>query len=226
MTIMKRFAFYILLVIGGLEYGCHKDQYAGFAGDIVLKGAAFVVDSNSATPPVPLAGRKIYLGMDNDTSTYVYQCNTDSAGQFTISPLKDKSTYTVYTHYVVNGIEYAGSRTFTATESSAKTMTVNLNVSPIYQNGMSILITDVYGGPIPSLPFRIYKSRLVALVDSMQYASVNTKTDVNGHFAQYNISTGWYYIVSKDTIAGAPLKVLDSVDVLANGVSPKTAVLH
>jgi hypothetical protein len=224
---MKRFARYILFfLISRLISGCQKDKYAGLSGDIILKGTAFIVDSSSTAPPVPLADHQVYLGMGSDTATYVFQSNTDSAGQFTVSPLNNKYTYTIYTHFVVNGIKYAGAKTFTAAKSPSKTMTITLNVLPLYQNGMSILISDAYGGPIPNLPFRIYKSRLIALVDSTQYASVNTTTDANGHFVQYNIPTGWYYIVSNETIANTVLKVFDSVNVLASGVSQKNAVLH
>lgn len=225
---MRPFALYILLAcIGGLYYGCYKDKYTGFSGDVILKGSAYIVDSTISSVPVPLAGRRLFLATDRDTSTYLYQCNTDSAGQFIISSLKDKSDYTLFTHFVGNGTEYAGAISFTAAGSgTSKTMTITLDVTPHYQNGMSILITDIYGGPLSNLPFRIYTSRLIALVDSTQYAYVNSKTNANGRFAQYNIPTGWYYIVSKDTVSGNALKVFDSVNVLATGIAPRTPVLH
>jgi hypothetical protein len=225
---MKSIARHMLIVILPALFwsSCSPDKYSGFTGNITLKGSAYIVDTNSNASPIPLAGQPIYLGTGSDTSTYLYQCKTDSAGEFSISSLTNKSSYTLFTHFVIDGTEYTGSQSFKLDNPPNNVKTITLNVEPIYQNGMSILFTDVYGGAIANLPFRLYTSRLVALVDSTKYAFVNTTADINGRFAKYNIPTGWYYVVSRDTLGGTPMAIFDSLDVSGSKVAPLTAILH
>jgi len=213
---MKRY----LIGIAGLLLLSACNKYKDFNGDGRVSGHARIVGDLSDVAAIPAAGKTLYINPGTDSSTYIAQTVTDSAGTFTLSSLKRDQSYIVYTRYLQGNVEYQGSVSVTAGSSNAV-----LNIYPLYTNGISIRFTDSLGGPVSRLPFRLYTSPVAASVDSTLYASVSASSDVNGKYTAYNIATVKYYIVAKDSIGLLHRKVLDSISADPNKIIPKTVIL-
>jgi hypothetical protein len=209
---------YLICIVGVLLLSaCNK--YKDFDGDGRVSGHARIVGDLSDVAAIPAAGKTLYINPGADSSTYIAQVVTDSAGAFTLSSVKG-GQYIVYTRYLQGNVEYQGSVSVTAGSSN-----VVLNIYPVYTNGISILFTDSLGGPVSRLPFRLYTSAVAASVDSVSYASQSGVSDVNGKYNAYNIATMKYYIVAKDSIGPLHRKILDSIPADANKMVSKTVVL-
>ena len=218
---------YILVIAGTFtslfQIACTKD-YRSLSGDITLTGYAYIADTINNLPPSPLAGQKFYLNAGGDTGSYIYQGITDSIGRFSIQSLVKKSTYVLFTRFVKNNTEYSGAAMFEGKNVQNNTPLI-LNVYPIHSNGMALLFTDLSGGFIPNLPFRIYTSRLMALSDSVNYSFANTSSSLNGRYNIFDINPIKYYVVSKLSIGGLSLGIFDSITVDASSIRKGSMIL-
>jgi hypothetical protein len=145
-------------------------------------------------------------------------------GAFSIPALKNDQPYVLFSRFTKNNTEYAGAVKFQGGEPNGMIRVV-LNVYPSYYNGMSVLFTDLAGGAIPNLPFRLYTSRVMAVYDSLAYAYVNTTSSINGRYNRYNLNAAKYYVVSSQVIGPTTLKIFDSLTVPLFGVTKATVIL-
>lgn len=220
-----KLCLYVIFVVGTcLLSSCEKNEYNSLNGNITLAGHAYIADTLNGLPVGPLVGQKIYLNTGSDTSTYIFQTNTDSTGMFLIPSLSNNKKYIVFSKFIRNSIEFSGAQAINGGAVN-ETIRISFNVYPSYFNGMSILFTDSLGGLIPNLPFRIYNSRVAAAFDSVQYAFANTKSDINGLYNIFNVNPIKYYVVSSTIIGPATLKIFDSITVPADTIKRSTMVL-
>jgi hypothetical protein len=103
--------------------------------------------------------------------------------------------------------------------------TIKLEIIPSHTNGMFILFADNLGGPLSKQPFRVYTSKVAAMVDSAKYATHDTVTSDQGTFMLFNVKPVKYYFVAKDTFAGIGYKVFDSTSVPGAGIIKDTVYL-
>jgi hypothetical protein len=219
---MKNYMVVVIVITFLTLISCKKD-YRALTGDVTLAGYAYLADTNSNLPPSPLAAQKIYLNKGTDTSSYIFQGVTDSIGQFSMHSLDEETEYVVFSRFVKNNTEYAGAIYFKGMDIRSKR--VVLNVYPVYRNGMSLLFTDVPGGYIPNLPFRLYTSRVMAVSDSITYAFASATSSPTGQYNRYDIPATEYYVVSKLSVGGLNLAIFDSITVDVNAVKQGTMVL-
>jgi hypothetical protein len=212
-----------------LVFAAACNKYQPVNGKVLLSGQVLLTDPTKATLPTPLTDKTVYLneckdGKCDDTATYLFQVKTDAAGRFNIPLLKKGRDYIVFTKYNVNTIEYYGAVRVKIGAEESKSIV--LNVSPKYTNGLSLTFVDVFGGPVPKIPFRIYTNETMAVPDSQAYAYINDKTDENGQYNKYNLPAGTYYIVSKNKIGTADFNAFKKITVDAAGVKKDTVTLH
>lgn len=223
MSIVKYILLSLMLgVVASGFYACNK--YSDFKGNCSISGTGRIIDNLGGTLPQPLAKQTVYLNTGTDTTSYIGQVSTDTTGHFTISSLNEGSDYILFARFVKGNTWYTGTAKVHTGEANSQ-MATTLDVYPQYVNGLFIVFTDVSSGNTPNLPFRLYRSRSAAVVDSVKYASLTDKSDMNGQYAAYNLTPGKYYIVAADSLAGAARKILDSADVAATGVNIKTVIL-
>jgi len=217
---MKRSVYILTACSVFLLAACNK--YAGFNGNIKLSGYAYIDDTMTSALPVPLDSRALYLSVGSDTSSYQYQLKTDAAGSFSVPSLKQHETYTLFTRFINNNTEYRG--VVAIKTGNNDHVTAVLKVYPIYINGLSLLFTDIAGGAVPRISFRLYTSRVLAAVDSVKYAYIDSSSDINGEYNKIGMPARLYYIVSNDSAASLGLRVFDSVRVSATGLTKKTVI--
>lgn len=199
----------------------NNDKYDALNGDVLLRGYVWLNIPGSAALPTPLGSVPVFINTGNDTSSYIYQVNADSSGKFIVPFLKKDYTYTVYTRFTKNNIQYLGAASFPGNGTDIK-----LNVYPQYTNGFTITVKDSLGGNAAKTHIRLYTGKLAALTDYRNDAIADTVTDVNGEYTRFNITPSKYYIVIKDSIGAIKFNVLDSITAGIAGDSLKTIVLH
>jgi hypothetical protein len=221
---MKKYILVIVVACAVIfQWACKKD-YGSLSGDITLTGYAYLADTISNLPPSPLAGQKFYLNAGSDTSSYIFQGTTDSIGRFSIQSLDKKSSYVLFTRFIKNNTEYSGAIKFEGKDVQNNNRLV-LNVYPVHGNGMALLFTDLSGGYIPNLAFRLYTSRVMALSDSVSYAFASASSSASGQYNRFDIAPTKYYVVSKLSVGGTNLSIFDSITVGATSIKRGTMIL-
>ncbi len=220
---MRWFLYSICVLFSMSLITCSKDKYSQYRGDATLSGYLYLADNIRSSPVTPVAGERVFLTLGNDTSHYETLVNADSAGMFSFYNIAPYNDFTLFARFLKNGITYNGSTH--VEKSNNNNVVTTLSVYPNYVNGMSILFNDAMGGAIANLPFRLYTTRVIALVDSARYAFADVKSDSYGLYNRYNINPGNYYIVSRDTIGTQVLRIFDSITVDVKDVKKGTVVL-
>jgi hypothetical protein len=209
-----------MLLLSGMVLLAACNKYAG-VNNQQISGRLYIHDTLSSRDPVPASLEPLYLNNTGNANSYVFQTKTDSVGYFNIT-YPGTETITLFSRFIINGAEFRGQSSFT---NLSGVVQKNVDIYPLFTNALSVSFYDSNNGLIPNLPFRIYTSQVMALADSTNFATVNSKSDSYGQFGQYNLNPVTYYIVAKDTIGGKPLSIFDSVTVGKKGVYTTKAYL-
>ncbi len=191
--------------------------------NVQLSGYAYIHDTLNNPVPVPMSTEPVYIGKGTDTVSYILQAMTDTAGYYSVAYFGQQQGI-VYTRFSKGNTEFTGKNTLEGTSNSY--FKANLQVYPVYTNGLAIIITDPHGGPVSNYPIRLYTNLSAAIADSTQFAYVNTKTGANGRYAQYNANAVTYFITGIDSIGGKKPVYLDSIKVKGKGLFFKTIQLR
>jgi hypothetical protein len=198
---------------------CNK--YADINPDQIVSGYVYLQDPFKTNFPLPLAGKPIYFNRGSDTSSYLLQTTTDSAGHFSMTYIgKDNSI--LFTSFVKNGVVYKGDTIVTVAQLGKA---VQLNIFPVYHNGVQLNFKDNLGGLVSGLNFRIYTSSVAASVDSVKYSYLDSKADNNGHYTLFNLNAGDYFVVAKDKIGGVSLSANQKITVAKTGLSSPDIII-
>jgi hypothetical protein len=219
MTAMKNI-FYCLCAFMLLSLSaCNK--YSNVT-NVQLTGYAYVHDTLNSNLPLPMALQPVFVYKGTDTTGYILQGMTDTAGYFSL-PYFSGQAGIVATRFTNNETEFTG-RANIVTGNKAY-VSATLQVYPVYLNGMAVIITDPFGGPVSNYPLRVYTSKAAAILDEQPYAFANISTALNGRYTKYNINAGTYYITAIDTVGGTTPMLIDSIIVKKGGPSFKTVKL-
>jgi hypothetical protein len=115
--------------------------------------------------------------------------------------------------------------TFTVNATGITITDIPAIIAPQVINGMDVLFTDINGGPIGSLPFRIYTSSVMAFSDSTSFAYLNTNASINGTYSRRNLEPAKYYFIAKQVVGGNTLRLIDSLIVQPGLITKDTMVL-
>jgi hypothetical protein len=176
----------------------------------------------------PLLPFRIYnsqLFAINDSVNYAFIKGSSSASgtfeRYNITP----GFYYIVAKQVVGTDTIKIFSTFTVNATGVTTTDIPATIAPQVINGMDVLFTDVNGGPIASLPFRIYTSSVMAFSDSTSFAYLSTIASINGTFSKRNVEPAKYYFIAKQVVAGNTLKLIDSLIVYPGLITKDTMVL-
>ncbi len=171
------------------------------AGNGVIQGHAYYIDSTLSTIPKSLKKATLYLKDSNATIDYVYPVTTDSTGYYIISYLPIGS-YNLYGTYYNGAEQFTGEiKNITITATNQNIIDSSFYLTPPKPNSIMNLIFQIKsGGYLSRLPFSIFTSRSLAKVDSIQYALLTAKSDSIGLYFIHNLPTDSFYIVSKITL--------------------------
>ncbi|TFF34554.1 hypothetical protein [Mucilaginibacter psychrotolerans] len=202
-----------------LFFSCNK--YANINPDKTINGYVYLQDPFKTNFPVPLAGKTIYFNRGSDTSSYLLQTTTDSGGHFSMTYIGDDNAI-LFSSFVKDGVVYKGDTIVTAAQLGKA---VQLNVLPVYHNGVQLNFKDNSGGLVSGLKFRIYTSTIAASVDSVKYSYLNSKADNSGHYTLFNLNAGDYFVVAKDNIGGVALSANQKITVAKTGLSSPDIII-
>lgn len=211
---------FIILVFGvTVLTACNKYKNVT---NIQLSGYVYIHDTLNSSVPIPMSKEPVFIGNGTDTVSYILQSMTDTAGYYSVAYFGQQQGV-VYTRFSKGNTEFIGKNTLKGTTN--RYFQANLQVYPVYINGLAIIMTDPHGGPVSNYPIRLYTNLSAAMTDSTQFAYVNTKTGTNGRYTQYNVNAATYYITGIDSISGKKPVYLDSIRVKGKGLFFKTIQL-
>lgn len=217
---MKRISILIFLAVLAIA-ACKKADKYGRLTDQAVYGYAYVTDPFGVNLSVALSAQTVYINDKADTTAYVLQTATDAAGRFTFNR-PSTGQFTVFAHYIKDGVEYRGS----VTRDADKTDSIKLLVLPQYLTALHLHFQDATNGGLSNLNFRLYTNQSAAAADLTKQAFLKGTADTYGNFNTYNINTGDYWVVAKDTIGSAIIGVNQKITVMSKKLTSEQIKLQ